>query len=138
MVHEYHQKIKLLFEGYKKELFTAALIFLTGMASFGLGRLSVIWPEKMPVTITNNPRVENQNNNTESTTATETVSHRAQTASAALKAQGKYVGSRSGRAYHYPWCSGARRIKEANKIWFQSKEEAEAKGYKPAGNCPGL
>jgi hypothetical protein len=29
-------------------------------------------------------------------------------------------------------------MKEENKIWFASKEEAKKKGYHPAGNCPGL
>lgn len=53
-------------------------------------------------------------------------------------ALGKYVASKSGAAYHYPWCPGALKIKEENKIFFNTKEEAEKRGYKPAGNCPGL
>lgn len=51
---------------------------------------------------------------------------------------GKYVASISGTKYHLPSCSGAKRIKEENKVWFNSKEEAEKAGYKPASNCPGL
>lgn len=51
---------------------------------------------------------------------------------------GAYVASRSGTAYHLPWCVGALRIREENKIWFSSKEEAEQKGYHPAKNCKGL
>ena len=49
-----------------------------------------------------------------------------------------YVASKSGTKYHLPWCSGARRIKEENKVWFATKEEAEAAGYTPAANCKGL
>jgi methylphosphotriester-DNA--protein-cysteine methyltransferase len=52
--------------------------------------------------------------------------------------KGSFVASKSGKAYHLPWCSGAKRIKEENKIWFQTKEEAEKAGYHPAGNCEGL
>ena len=52
--------------------------------------------------------------------------------------KGRYVASKSGTAYHFPWCQGALKIKEENKIWFQTKEEAESRGYKPAGNCDGL
>jgi methylphosphotriester-DNA--protein-cysteine methyltransferase len=48
------------------------------------------------------------------------------------------VASKSGKAYHLPWCSGAQRIKEANKIYFASKAEAEQAGYTPAANCPGI
>jgi len=51
---------------------------------------------------------------------------------------GEYVGSRSGSVYHLPWCSGAQRIAEENKVWFETQEEAEAAGYRAAKNCPGL
>lgn len=51
---------------------------------------------------------------------------------------GKYVASKSGTKYHLPTCSGAKRIKEENKVWFQTKEEAQAAGYEPAANCKGL
>ncbi len=44
---------------------------------------------------------------------------------------GKYVGSKNSNKYHLPDSSTAKRIKEENKVWFQSKEEAEAKGYVP-------
>jgi hypothetical protein len=51
---------------------------------------------------------------------------------------GKYVASKSGTKFHYPWCSGAARIKKENEVWFESKEAALAAGYVPAANCPGL
>lgn len=49
-----------------------------------------------------------------------------------------FVASISGTKYHLPTCSGAKRIKEENKIWFSTKEDAELSGYDPAGNCPGI
>lgn len=49
-----------------------------------------------------------------------------------------YVASKNGARYHYPWCSGAQNIKEENKLWFATKEAAEAAGYTPAQNCDGL
>lgn len=51
---------------------------------------------------------------------------------------GKYVGSRGGTSYYLPSCSGAKRISEKNKIWFQTKEEAERLGYKPSKSCKGI
>lgn len=57
---------------------------------------------------------------------------------APMNAGGQYVASKTGKSYHLPWCSGAKLIKEENKIWFSTKEEAEARGYAPAGNCPGI
>jgi len=39
------------------------------------------------------------------------------------------------KLYHYSWCSGAKRIKETNKLWFSTEEEAISAGYTLAGNC---
>lgn len=55
-----------------------------------------------------------------------------------IKTAGKYVGSKSGKRYHLPSCPGAKRIKEENKVWFESKEAAEKAGYSPAANCQGI
>lgn len=55
-----------------------------------------------------------------------------------LPAGGQVVASKNGTKYFLPWCGGASQINDANKIWFATKEEAEAKGYQPAGNCKGL
>ena len=51
---------------------------------------------------------------------------------------GVYVASKSGTRYYLPSCSGAGRIKEENKVWFQTTLDAEAAGYTPANACPGL
>ncbi len=49
-----------------------------------------------------------------------------------------YVASKTGTKYHLPWCAGAQRIKDENKVWFATKEDAEAAGYTPAANCKGI
>lgn len=51
---------------------------------------------------------------------------------------GGFVASKNGTKYYLSSCSGAGRIKESNKVWFTSKEDAETAGYTPASNCPGL
>lgn len=56
----------------------------------------------------------------------------------AVAEEAAYVASKNGTKYHLPWCSGALRIKEENKVWFASKAEAEAAGYEPAANCKGI
>ena len=55
-----------------------------------------------------------------------------------IPAGGQYVASKNGEAYYLPWCGGASRINEENRVWFASKAEAEAKGYRPAKNCKGI
>ncbi|MEK7099124.1 MAG: hypothetical protein AAB916_01240 [Patescibacteria group bacterium] len=128
MIGEYREKVNAWVGEHKSDLFIAGVIFLVGLGSFGLGRLSAIMPAKPPLRIIT-PEAKD-------TSAAVTSGLAAKTA--ATSGAGRYVGSVSGAAYHFPWCPGAQRIKEQNKIWFQTKEEAEAKGYKPAGNCPGM
>jgi hypothetical protein len=39
------------------------------------------------------------------------------------------------KKYHYSWCPGASQIKEANRIWFPTAQDAQRAGYSLAGNC---
>jgi len=50
---------------------------------------------------------------------------------------GMFAASKNSNIYHKPDCQYAKRIKEENKIWFQSAEEAEKTGYKADKNCLG-
>lgn len=59
-------------------------------------------------------------------------------AAAAIEPGGSYVASKTGTKYYLPWCGTAKRIKEENRVWFGSKEAAEAAGYEPASNCKGM
>ena len=54
------------------------------------------------------------------------------------EAEGQFVASRTGTKYYLPWCGGADRISDANKVWFASEAEARAAGYAPASGCDGL
>lgn len=48
---------------------------------------------------------------------------------------GNIVASKNGTKYYKVTCSGANRIKEENKIYFQTVEEAIAAGYGEAKGC---
>ncbi len=52
--------------------------------------------------------------------------------------EARYVASKNGQVYHLLICPGAKQIKDANKIYFNTKEEAEAAGLRPAANCKGI
>jgi hypothetical protein len=49
--------------------------------------------------------------------------------------QGAFLASKSGTKYYPAWCKSASRIKDANRVWFQSEEEAQKAGYTRAGTC---
>jgi hypothetical protein len=94
-----------------------AIIFLVGLASFGLGRLSVLETVRPPVSITNAPTIAEPRG---------------------MNIGGLIVASRTGSAYHFPWCAGASKILLPNQVWFASEEKARQAGYAPAKNCKGL
>ncbi len=134
-------------EAAVERYFTITIIILVGIGSFGLGRLSVIESAKNSVVVENSLLKVDGN----SVSTDEEVSRRSsQTASAIssvnsgkisvnqTEAGGKFVASRNGAKYYFPWCAGAIKIAEQNKIWFNSETEARAKGYTPAVNCKGL
>jgi len=142
-IQEYIEKIKGA-PDIPRDIFIVMVILLTGICSFALGkisgidgrrgddlRLEMLSTSSMAALtvdgiageggdeVLGNPKPVVMENN-------------------AQQVLGMYVGSKSGKSYHLPWCSGAKRIKTENQVWFQSKEDAESRGYRPAGNCPGI
>lgn len=45
------------------------------------------------------------------------------------------VASKRGSKYYFVWCSGAKTLSEANKIYFDSENSAQSAGYALATNC---
>ncbi len=123
------------------QFFNLTLIILVAFSSFGLGRLSYLEEKQTPIAIINQS-LKSQNlasiqlgsPASKSIVAGELELSSDNPSSSA----GKYVASKNSKLYHAPWCSGAQSIKEENKVWFQTKEEAEASGRTPASNCKGI
>lgn len=157
-IPELKEKINTVMERLKsREFYTVVLILLVGLASFGLGRLSKLEEARVPIrieqqsasTVSSFPPDPFQRGSTESArgrgfeedTAGVSSANGQELAadnSSAPAQGGQIVASRNGNKYHFPWCSGAQKIAEANKIWFSSIEEAREAGYTPASNCKGL
>jgi len=121
-------KIKNFIKSNEKDLFIAIIIILVALISFGLGRLSKIRENKPLINIENLGAAAGDTRTLQGS----------ETGQEASVQEGLLVGSKNGTKYHYPWCSGALRIKEENKVWFSSVEEAKKAGYTPAANCKGL
>jgi hypothetical protein len=51
---------------------------------------------------------------------------------------GKIIASKNGKRYYYQSCNGVNRIKPENRIYFDTKEQAEAKGLTLASGCKAL
>jgi len=111
------QRCKAWAEPGLGEIGPVLVLFLVAIGSFGLGRLSLIEVARPAVSVT----------------ATES-----RTEPAGIAAGGLIVASKSGTAYHFPWCGGASQIKPENRIWFADEEAAQKAGYAPSKSCKGL
>ena len=126
--------------------FYSAVIVLVALVCFGLGRWSVgdtlkNSTEKGFQTIKMNQVgavVNSQNKNTATTSSVSEVKSASNFIPLQPSTEKKYVGSKTGTKYHLLTCAGAKTIKDTNKIYFSSKDDAEKQGYKPASNCKGI
>jgi hypothetical protein len=126
------QTLKEWFLKHEFDIFLVLLVLISLCIAFSLGRLSVVLENREPVTL-ELPTTSTTTVGTGEAQGISSLSKEVTTGQAGL-----LVGSKNSTKYHFPWCSGALRITEANKIYFNSIEEARAKGYSPATNCPGL
>lgn len=46
-----------------------------------------------------------------------------------------YIGNKSSKKFHYPWCTSVAEMKESNKVTLRSREEAIRSGYTPCKIC---
>ncbi len=95
------------------------IVILVGLAGFGLGRLYEETPS--PVTI--------QYSNKSSNDTLLSADQKNQTDA------GKIIASKNGTKYYFSDCRGVGNIKEENKIYFQSEEDAIAAGLTKASGC---
>lgn len=124
----------------KREIYASFLIFFTALASFALGRLSANQSKRTPVTVESMASVYeakavgDTKREVPSIASPKPVTKVPQ----ANAGTGSYVASKSGKKYYLPACSGVKRIKDENKVWFAAESDAQAAGYTPAANCDGI
>ncbi len=129
--------------GWYKPLLTGLGVVLFGTLCFGLGRLSRIEESKPDLVIENDPTIAEPTGSpvgAPNGPARQSLGVGGGEAGQVLgaSAKGAYVASKNGTKYYLPNCSGVNRIKEENRIWFATVEQAKARGLTPAANCPGI
>jgi len=124
-------RVKNKIKPIESEIFIIAIIIFSAFIIFGLIKLYEIRKEKTPITIDSSASLD--------FTRDKPLGVKNSTDGAA-NSQGEklFVASKNGAKYYYPWCSGVSRIKEENKVWFATKEQAQKAGFTPAANCKGL
>jgi hypothetical protein len=119
---------------WKSDLFIFLVIILVGIIGFGLGRLSNFESSDETLDIKKLICPLSSENNT-SLNPSDVINTEVSKTSGQ---KGMLVASKNGTRYYFPWCSGASRISEANKVWFNSYEEAQTAGLTAASGCLGL
>ena len=119
-------KIWNLVKLHNRDIFLAFCIVLISIISFNLGKIGAL--KKTPITILPGQSQAD---------VYSTVSDKKQTPKTTQNqvTDRRVVVSKNSDKYHFTWCSGAKRIKEENKIWFADEAAAQAAGYTKAGNC---
>jgi hypothetical protein len=106
-------------------------IFSAGVAGYSLGVLRHLSVQEQPITMTIVPPQESAVTIPRVSGATNTLQAMPAIDTATPRGICVFVGSKNSTLYHLPKCAAAKRIKDANKVCFPSKDVAEAKGYKP-------
>jgi hypothetical protein len=117
------QKIKQFIESEAgKDVLTVIIVILVGLGSFGLGRLSKnaqnegLW-------------VEYQNEGANVTNSINSPQN-------GLKQTSEvFFASSKGTKYYSVTCSAGKTIKQENRVYFNTREEAENAGYELSSAC---
>ena len=125
--------------------YIAILLIITAVLSFGLGKLSVLQSgggvtgssQAVPIRSIAGPISTSSEETSNKPILPLAISAPAvlQVVSSEAQPQKNYVASKSGTKYHAMNCSGTKTIKETNKIYFSTEDEAQAAGYTRSANC---
>jgi len=137
------EKIKSFIESEKgKDLLIILIIILVGIASFLLGRLSkegqndqfkVIYPKDQANAISGLNEAQNGLNLQKNANLNQnTVLDKSSDISIP---KGNFFASKRGKKYYTLGCSAGKTIKDSNKVWFDTGEEAVSAGYELSSSC---
>jgi hypothetical protein len=122
-------KLQNLVKQHKQGLFLGLLLFLTAGVGYNIGQIwAVGHPQSSDVqaaAFKSLPGLQNGAQKAADPTIKPTPVDLRVVAS-------KAAGS---KLYHHPWCSGAKRIKLENQLWFPTEADAISAGYTLAANC---
>ena len=117
-----------------QKLFLSLVIILIALLSFGIGRLSVVG-NREPIRIEYDPEISNSQFPIFNQASISSALDQIENSKLKIENSTSVVASKNGARYHYSHCSGAKQIKEENKIIFATVAAAEAAGYSLAANC---
>ena len=130
------EKIKQFVETEQgKGILSILVIILVALGSFGLGRLSR--DQVGPGIAVQEYNLANVINAVENTTTNNTKQNiiKPTETTKSISAGKSFFASSRGSKYYSIGCSGGKTLKEENKVWFSTKQEAENAGYELSSTC---
>ena len=134
-IHDLYHKIKGEIGLDNMTIMYLLVLVGVGIAAFGLGRLSVGTDsnEHKDISIT---QAASSNSLYKGSSKQSLSSDRdASSKEGQTGIEGNFVASKNGKLYYPSGCKGANRIKEENRVWFSTREDAESLGYTWATSC---
>ncbi|MEI7688766.1 MAG: hypothetical protein WCI91_01120 [Candidatus Nomurabacteria bacterium] len=112
-------------------LICLCIIVIVSVASFGLGRLSVL-----NTIDKSNSKLGNDNTSlVKGEIGNSNIVENDTVVDSSLSKKRMYVASKNGKLYYSLGCSGAKRISAKNEIWFATTSEAEKAGFTLSASC---
>jgi hypothetical protein len=131
------EKIKHFLESEKgKDVLIIIIVILVGLGSFELGRLS---KEDGSAGLKIESASQDNDNSSEQTANnnTNSISEDVGLPQSGIPTSSEktFFASSKGTKYYTISCSAGKTIKQANRVYFTTGEEAEAAGYKLSSSC---
>ncbi len=115
-----------------KDILIVIIVILLGLGSFELGRLSK--EDNSSGVKIEYPNQDN-NNNTDTTLSQSAQINKNPAISTNDSINKAFFASSKGSKYYTISCSAGKTIKQENRIYFATSEEAENAGYQLSGGC---
>jgi hypothetical protein len=121
------EKIKQFIESEKgKDILIVIIVIFVGLGSFELGRLSIESPSSLKI-------ISNQGSQQNTDQTANVISA---TGSTNATSSGKtFFASSKGSKYYSISCAAGKTIKQENRVYFATGEEAQAAGYTLSSAC---
>lgn len=124
-------------KSHQRDIFLVICIGLISFISYNLGKINVL--QKTPIKIERSADYKTQNNSLKANifraSSNKLEANSQKQAAKSLDTRVVVSKKSASKKYHFSWCPSAKKIKEENKIWFGTEEEAQKAGYTLAGNC---
>jgi len=130
--------IKGFWEKYGDNIVVFCIVLLAVGIAFLSGRLSVSGKDGLPVKIRSSVADMGIPEDKGATNYIYATAENINDANIEKPRYGLYVASKNSKVYHLWNCPSVNRIKDDNKIWFDTVEEAEETGRIMANDCKSI